>query len=400
MNDDLPPLNMASLVASSISAGGTYNTATNVLSWTIPVLSPGSSVTETYQMTMGIESAANGPGTVTNTAILNYTGGSVTANNSVIVRGTDIIHIAIYNPSGELIKTIATFQLNNTVSNFTLGTNVLQTDSETMSISYNGTVLGTWDGTNGSGNKVANGAYIVEIESTDPYGVTTTISKNVSVSIARNTLSIVVYNEAGEVVKNFNPQSVETLIGGSGGTFTTEDYDVGKAKLSPGIITPSLVNPNGNGNYLTITLGSGRSFTWNGTGDGGAILSSGQYYLEIKSQMANGPEEEIVMPFMVQGNGSGIPGVVLAPNPVNMNQISQARFLINTNGARVDSVDIKIYTMAGELADTLSSPGSPTQITWDLTQKRWSSSTYIAVVELNGNGGVLARQILKVAIYH
>jgi flagellar hook assembly protein FlgD len=298
-----------------------------------------------------------------------------------------------------LVKTISIFNLSFPVPGFDLSEATLIADNGVVNLTYNGMVLGSWDGTNGNGGKVTNGTYVLKVASTSPLGVTTTVTHNVSVQVARSTLDIAVYNEAGEEVKRFTQQELQNLLSGS---LLPADYDVGRAKSGPGVITPSYSNPMGNGNFLTITLGSGRSFNWDGKGDNGRILSSGRYFIEIKSDTAGGTLQQIISAITIQDSEtSGITGVVLEPNPINVNQLtSPPVFVVNTGMGQVDGVKIKIYTIAGELVQTLVSlPGNPTQVPWS-TAPNLSSGTYIAVVELQSNGTRVGRQILKAVVLH
>jgi len=284
------------------------------------------------------------------------------------------------------------------VKGFDMSGNSIATDSGSVSISYNGIPLGVWDGTGSNGGKVTNGTYMIKINSTDPYGVTTNSTHTVTVQIVKSTLTIAIYNEAGEEVMRFSSQDLANLLSGS---LLPADYNVGTAKTGPNLITPSYTNPTGSGNYMTITLGSGRSFTWNGTGDNGQILPSGNYYLVITSQVAGGKgtKEEIVKDFTIQAeNRNGVNGVTFQPNPVNTNNTTVGTFVINTGITQVDNTQVKLYTMAGEYMTTLPSQGNPTQVPWDFTRVPVASGTYIAVAELYSNGAMVGRQITRVVV--
>src|SRR4029077_9945508 len=111
----------------------------------------------------------------------------------------------------------------------------------------------------------------------------------------------------------------------------TTDYNVGTSKIGSSVITPSYSNPMGNGNYLKITLGSGNSFNWDGKGDDGRILTTGRYFIEIKSNTAAGVQQQIVMGVTVMPQETdGITSVQLQPNPINTNQVNLAKFVITT----------------------------------------------------------------------
>ena len=64
-------------------------------------------------------------------------------------------------------------------------------------------------------------------------------------------------------------------------------------------------------------MGSAQDSPGTGRGDNGNILSSGIYFLEIKTMGPNsGSQLQITLPVRVINNGqNGIAGVVMAPTP-------------------------------------------------------------------------------------
>ena len=278
--------------------------------------------------------------------------------------------------------------------------NVITTDSQTAQFLYKNMPIGSWDATNPNGVKVTDGTYLVKITSTDPYGVTTSVNQNVSVVIGRNTLQLAVYNEAGEIVKHFTQTEIQNLIAGSGGTLLPADYDVGKIKISSTTLSPSYSNTTGPNQTVTVTLGSGRSFTWDGRGDNGNILTTGTYFIEVESALENKPKEQVVMSIHVlDNNANSVGDVVLGPNPVKLSQTKLANFYINNLSNEVTGIMVKIYTVAGELTQTLhNTPGNLTMVAWDLSQASVASGTYYAVVEMRSQTGVISRKIVQVVV--
>jgi uncharacterized repeat protein (TIGR01451 family) len=404
--DNLPPPSEMSYVNGSASNGGVYSPSSNTLTWNIPSIAPGISVTLTYQIQVGAESAsASEGGLLTNKACLSFVGGgTVCASSSVSVIGAYLIQLAVYNQAGELMDTLATFEFPTAINDFTLQNGVIETDTQTAQIIYNGVSLGTWNATNSIGAKVTNGTYFIKINSTDPVGVTTTVTKNVIVDITRSTLMVAVYNEAGEIVKHFSEAEIQNMLGGgTAGVLLPADFNVQDIKLSSNTLVAAY-GTGGTNNTLTITLGSGRSFTWDGTGDDGQFLLSGTYFLEVSSSMQNLATQQIILPVHILNNGvNAISGVVLAPNPISLKLTTHARFLANTQAGQVTGMEVRIYTIAGELMRPIlqSDPSNPTEVDWDLSQTVIASGTYLAVVEMHSaNNGVIGRQILKVQVVH
>jgi hypothetical protein len=404
MTDNLPSTTMMTYVTGSAEAsGGTYNSSTNTITWVIPSIAPGAAVSKTYQIQATFFPAAGTSNVLMNHACVAIGAGLPVCDSAgVTVAGDYLIHIAVYNSAGELIKTLATFNAGSPINSFTINNGDITTDSQTAQIIYNNISIGTWDATNPLGSKVSNGAYMIKIDSTDPFGVTTTATKTVLVGITNSTLDVAVYNEAGEVVKQFSPAEILTMMGGSSATLLPSDFNVGLVKISSSVISPTYGTSTASNSMMTITLGSGRSFTWDGRGDNGNILSSGVYFLEVKTNGPDAGSEQTVMPIRIINNGqNGIAGVVMAPNPINLNKNTQATFLINIGASQVDNVKVKIYTLAGELRQTLMSlPGYSSQVIWDLGGGDIASGTYIAVIEMNYNGGVIGRKVLKVVVVH
>ena len=400
--DNLPPTAQMSYVAGSASNGGVYNPAANSLTWNIPTVPAGAVVHVTYQIQTTFESGTSVSRTLVNKACLNYPSGVVCDSRTVTVTGSYVVHVAVYNQAGELVKTLTTFETGNNISELSITNGVITTDGQTAQLYYKGILLGTWDATNSQGGKVTNGTYLVKVDSTDPYGVTTSITQNISVAITRDTLSVAVYNEAGEIVKHFTQAEVQSLIAGSNGVLSPEDFNVGKIKISSSTISPSYSNTTGPGQTLTVTLGSGRSFTWDGRGDNGNILTSGEYFIEVESAVQGSTKQQIVMPIHVQdNNASSLSDVVLGPNPVKLSQATVANFYFNNLSNDVTGIAVKIYTVAGELTQTLNNtPGNLAMIPWNLSQANLASGTYLAVVELSGNHGLLGRKVVQVVVLH
>ena len=398
--DNLPPKAQMSYVANSASNGGVYDPNANTLTWNIPSVPPGASVAVTYSIQAGFESSTSAVTTLVNKACLTFANGVVCDSRSVTVTGAYVVHLAIYNQAGELIKDLVTFEAANALTDFTVVNGVITTDSQTAQFFYKNMLIGSWDATNPNGVKVTNGTYMVKVESTDPYGVTTNITQNVSVVIGRNTLDLAVYNEAGEIVKHFSQAEIQNLVAGSGGSLLPADFDVGKVKLSSDTLSPSYSSVAGANQTITVTLGSGRTFTWDGRGDNGNILTTGTYFIEVKSAMQGKPSEQVVMSIHVQdNNASGLADVVLGPNPVKLSQTTVANFYFNNLSAEVTGIAVKIYTVAGELTQTLNNtPGNLSMIAWDLSQANLASGTYFAVVEMRGPSGVIGRKIVPVVI--
>jgi hypothetical protein len=93
--------------------------------------------------------------------------------------------------------------------------------------------------------------------------------------------------------------------------------------------------------------------------------------------------------------------VVLAPNPIRVSQLTQIPyFIINTGAANVTATTVRIYTVAGELVknNLTNDSGNPGVVHWDVAQENIASGTYLAVIELHSNNGVIGHKIMKVLV--
>jgi uncharacterized repeat protein (TIGR01451 family) len=383
-------------VAGSASNGGLYSGGQ--ISWSIPSLAPGASLQLTYKAQVGLQ--VNTGEVLVNNACLSYAGTTNCVSNSVTLLGNYVVKITIFNSAGELVKTLNTYELASAISNFSVVDNVIQTDQDTVKILYQGMTLDAWDGTNIYGNKVSNGTYFIEVNSTDPFGVTTTVTQQATVLLGSNLMQFMVFNEAGETVMTLSKQQIESLIGGP---LQAADYDLGKVTFSTTVITPSYGNPTGKDSSVLVTLGSGRSFRWEGVNDGGKILTSGQYILTFKSQISGKAEQNVSEQVTVlNANSSPIEKVVVKPNPVYLNQTQKVVFAVTVNAPQANNVQVKIYTLAGELVGhaLMNDTGNLGQVSWDLSGVNIASGMYFADIELREGNQVLDRKIVKLAILH
>jgi hypothetical protein len=201
-------------------------------------------------------------------------------------------------------------------------------------------------------------------------------------------------------VKTLNADQIEALMGVS--SLSTADLAVGSARISSLMLNPSYSDPGGAGASVTITLGSGASFTWNGAGDNGQMLGTGNYFVELTATQPNSGTQEMTWTITILKSGNdSVAGAVLAPNPVRLNQTQTAQFLINVAAGVVDNVHIDFYTLAGELMkNPLVAPVSmgANTVNWNVGSVNIASGVYIAVIQFKSGNQLISRQILRVAI--
>jgi flagellar hook assembly protein FlgD len=370
-------------VAFGQSPGGTITSqAGGVLQWVLPSpLAPGT-YPLTYQAKVN-DFLATGEVLVNQAQLSAPSQAPITAAANVVVVGTYKVTVSVYNEAGELIKQIEVLQLTEPVSN-------LQWPSGTTISGLNqalpfydlGHLIGQWDGTNSSGNPVSNGVYHVQVSSVDPTGVVNTVTQEVTVSRTLTLLSADIYNEAGEIVRH--------LYSGLSDTNNPAPLNL---QLSGTVINPesSLVN-GALPSSITINLGDGVSFAWDGRSDSGAWVSNGQYYLELHTSDGPGNETQIRQ-ITVEGSASS--GIFSAqPNILKPNQTAT---LFRADSTTPLTLQARIYNLAGELVKVIPGTAGTNQAGWDAS----GTASGLYFVELEGvdaSGKLIGKQILKVLV--
>jgi flagellar hook assembly protein FlgD len=393
----LPNATEMTYVAGSASNGGVYNAGQ--ITWIIPVLAPGATLQLTYKAQVGLQ--VNSQDVLVNKACLTYPGGTNCVSESVTVQGAYVVKISIFTQSGELVKTLDTFDTSSAISSFNVVGNVIDAGQPTAQIYVGGLLLATWDATNAAGGTVGNGTYFAKVDSTDPFGITTTVTEPISVSLDNDQMQLKIFNSAGEAVLTLDQQQIAALLGGP---LQTSDYSLGNTTFSPLVIAPSYADPTGHGASVIITMGSGRTFLWSGRNDSGEMVSPGQYIMEFSDQLSGQSQQTISQMITVESSSdSGIASVVLAPNPIYTTQTQQAKFLISVNDVQADNVRINLYTLAGELMPnpiTSSLSAGNNVVYWNLGSENIASGMYFAEIELKQGNNMLERKVIKVTVIH
>jgi hypothetical protein len=324
---------------------------------------------------------------IDNQAALYYTGASLvqTADAPVTVTGNYTVRVNVYNEAGELVKTLLITKYSEPVQNASLEpTNTLLSINDKIDIVFNGVVIGTWNGTNNSGNEVANGKYYIKIDNLDPLGAveSQTLQAMVSRHLAQVTVNI--YNEAGEVIRQLYESTADFQSLSSGVTLSA-------TTLSPGYTgSPA--------SSLTLTLSGGTVLAWDGRNGDGNFVTNGEYFIEIQTNDGQGGTSTVTKAVMVFSNGLNPAGgsVVVYPNPWSAaSGRKQVNFFLGTPNM---TLRVNIYSLAGELvARTSGLPGSSTAV-WDFSDQKVASGLYIAVVAIQNSAGGSVRQMRKIAV--
>ncbi len=104
---------------------------------------------------------------------------------TVQVTGQYTVNVGVSNEAGELVDQIRVVRLSQSVNSWNLQgsaiTSLTGTDGE-IYIYSQGYLLGVWNGQRADGTPVSNGVYFIKVNSVDPYGVVTTVTRQATVS--------------------------------------------------------------------------------------------------------------------------------------------------------------------------------------------------------------------------
>jgi flagellar hook assembly protein FlgD len=323
----------------------------------------------------------------------------VTAQAALTVVGSYTVRAGVYNEAGELIETLTfpesgsnTLQTNLPIRDYSLGPTTISSYPGLTEIMVGGVTIASWNGNGQNGNPVPNGNYYISLQSVNPTGEVTTVTRQVAVNRTLNEVSIQVFNEAGEVVRN--------LYAYTGNSLTNNAVEV---NLSSSEFQPTSGDTRGTiPSQLMITLNTGTTVVWNGQSDLGSIVPSGQYYITVHIQDGHGGETVVTrqVTVMSQDATQGLGNLVAMPNIVNRSSPNGSMVLFETNSSQTLTLSYRIYDVAGELVKTRSfGPTGSNSAQWDTSPL--ASGCYFAVVDaLNSGGGLVGRKVLKVVVVH
>ncbi len=402
---DILPANMTFISFGSYPSGSavTYVSSTNQLQWTLPVLLPGNYAL-TYNTQINHFAPANAP--LTNFAQLNYPAltGSLTSSVAVTVIGNFTVKVNIYNSAGEVVKTIVTEEFTEPISNISLSTTntitSLKGPGSTIEILYDGFIIGTWDGTNNSGLPVTNGQYKIQVDNVGASGVVTSVAQNAIVNRSLSDVEADVYNASGEVVRKLYYMVDDPV--GSNMTNVTLSSNVLRPSLNTSVSAGStytgpttVVSPTLETIYIQ-TSGTPVTLVWDGTNNGGTIVTPGEYTIEVHWNNGAGQTTDISRQVLVMANTSVSGVAVIRPNVLSPATTMSTTFDVS-NVLSAAGMKVKIFTVAGELVQSFSA--ASTTAPWSAVGL--ASGIYITNIEIdNANGGVINQQRLKILVIH
>jgi len=388
---DTLPTNVSFVSIVSTSAGSaSFNAASSLLQWVLPNPLAVGTYNLIYQTQVNPFVPANTA--LVNDARLTYPGLSspLSSSTTVTTTGDYTVKVAIYNESGELILSLWTRKYSQPIDSLTLSSSVitvLNGPGSTINLLVNGVLFGVWDGLNSQGNPVTNGTYFIKVDNVDSNGAVTSVIKTAVVNRALSNVLISIYNSSGEVVRRLY-----------GLVDDASNSSLSNVSLSQSVFQPGLVGGVTSTLQIVLTaFPAPVTLYWDGTNDSGTIVTPGRYQILAHWDNGQGGTEDISTNVVVVGGGNTGSGIVMAePNVLitgQMNTVFVDNSPLNT------TLNVKIYTLSGQLITAFQGPTGTNQSTWNASGL--ASGIYIAVVDiLNSTNGDIGRQSLKLLVIH
>jgi len=273
------------------------------------------------------------------------------------------------------------------VNSFNLSTAILTSVGGVISISVGGQVVASWDGTNSNGDPVSNGGYYIKADSSDAFGVVTSVTQDVKVDRVVSTVLVNVYNEAGEIVKHL----YERVVAPSG--------SIQSILLSSNTIQPGSSGTPNQIVTIQVTLSDSLfNVVWDGTSDTGSLVTNGRYLVEANwINPQGGGTQTITRSVSVTSTGADPVGgqVYAQPNVLTGGQTST---LLKVDSSLSLGLTARIYTVVGELVTVLEGQPGSNQVSWNTAGL--ASGLYVASVELRSSAGLVAKQVTHILIKH
>jgi flagellar hook assembly protein FlgD len=310
----------------------------------------------------------------------------------VQITGLYTVSINIYNSAGEVVKTIQVQQYSQPINSISLQSSnmitSLQGPGSTILIYYAGNLIGTWDGSNNEGNPVTNGNYEIKVDSVSSTGLETSVQQPATVDRKLSNITAYIYNSAGEVVR-----TLYNVVDDSIGTQMT-NVNLSSSVMNPGTRTNGSMTDL---QIFVVTSGLPVTLTWDGTNNTGTNVTPGTYSIQLHWDNGQGETTNITRNVLVTAGG-GVSGVVVAePNVLTSGHTVTT---INAAGiANASTLNVKIYTIAGELVKSMPGAFGVLTVSWD--SSGMASGVYIIETQvLNMNGGNVCQQSMKVLVIH
>lgn len=377
VQDTLPPY----VTFQSFTQGPSGSVNGGVLTWNLGDLSAGNYV---LKYTAKLDDFMPGGVVLENHAELTHAllSSPLVASARTDVRGDFIVRVQVFNEAGEVVKTLRVAEFSRPLENVdVLEDNRISFWGDAAEIYYRGVLIGTWDGTNDRGEPVGRGEYHIKIDNVDPFGVVQSVTRTITVEWSLHEIRVAIYNEAGEVVRRLFQY------------FSNPDAGITFIELSSPSITPGYGTASGP-KELRIRLSNGSVLTWDGRSDAGDFVTSGEYYIEVRSVDGQGGETIVVRKVAVLSSDTFAASLQLEPNVVKR---AEGNPYVRIRPLAGFAVKGAIYTTAGELVRRFEGQALGAPAVLDTTGL--AAGYYIVAVEVYDAFGRVERQIKRLVIF-
>lgn len=319
-----------------------------------------------------------------------------------------VIRIGLYNSAGELVKVIASDSTTSLITDVQYYANGVTNPStvadntpfeiylpgvETPNTQGNGVGSSfVWTANNAQSQDVVQGNYYIKIEQTDPYGHVTSYIKEVTVVRMEKSITLNIFNTAGELVRTITKPNAGTL------------NDKLELKIGGTIIIDQFGSP------VNLKYGANlvEYITWDGKDSEGDVVTSGTYEIQMVMKTDTGLTFESSQTVIVLREARKyLEELIIQPNPYNAKTgPGYVTFRWNFIGGVVENGEalIRVYNVAGELVWRMKGDlaNNVAGITWDLkkggTKTHLARGVYYCVLESKNDTGYLDRKTAKLAI--
>lgn len=248
-----------------------------------------------------------------------------------------------------------------------------------------------WAANNAQSQDIEQGSYYIKIEQTDTYGHVTAYIKEVTVVRVEKSITLNIYNSAGELVRTIKKDNAGTLNN--------------KVELG----SPETIIIDQFGSPVNIKYGANllEYVTWDGRDSEGKVVQNGTYELQLVMKMEDGLTVESAQTvILLREARKYLDSLIIQPNPyVENTGPGYITFRWNFIGgvSETGTALIRVYNVAGELVfrkigDLANNTAG---ITWDLKKDggtHLARGFYISVLECINTTGYMDRKIEKMAI--
>jgi flagellar hook assembly protein FlgD len=315
------------------------------------------------------------------------------------------VTVKIYNAAGEVVRELPSVLVPETKGKMRsagpdYGTGRVSYDPGTgrlrIAVGFEGGEYETWwDGRNNAGVEVDSGEYLMKAETEDGNGVVTiTAPVIVAKKVAR--LTIRIYTASGELVRSLAD------ISSVSGRIASVELEGDPLRLGPGQANLVKIMPKGSGpTDISDSRGSlsGGRIVWDGKGDGGWLVQSGEYILKLE-QVIEGDKITITRSItVVRYSGGDTVAIGVYPNPYH-GEKGDGFVRITVRAVDQTEASVRIYNVAGEMVGNI--PGTvihagTTEFKWKVSSM--ASGVYVGLVETKSLiTGTREKKVVKIVI--